>query len=118
MVKVFSKKELERAIENKERNIIVYGELAEKLRKRAKAGKIVKAGGLVAALGGLIAVPFTGGLSTSVIGAGVTAFTVGSMTISTAELVVLCGLTISLYGVSKGYNVKFRKDGSVSLEKK
>ena len=101
--------------------IVVKGAFAEELKKkathqkRAKKGAIIGGGALV--LGGLALAPFTGGASAAGAAAGATALTVGSLSLTTAELAIIVGGGIAMAGLLKGYNIKFNRDGSVTLEK-
>ena len=73
-------------------------------------------GGAAIALLGSFAIPFTAGASTGIIAMGLTA---GSVTVTTAELAMICGTVIAMAGVIKGGRVKFKvnaKDGSVEVE--
>lgn len=133
---IYTEKELEKALQNDEKVITIGGELADKIKrmktqKKKSKSKFIIGGAL---LGALIAAPFTGG--TSLVAAGITAaattsaasvatgaavgaaaagLTIGPVTISLAELIVLCGTGIALAGIIRNYNVKFNNDGSVTL---
>ena len=61
MTIVSTKQEFVSAIERREKQIIATGEIAARFRKQVKVKKGAKVGGLVLAIGGLIAIPFTGG---------------------------------------------------------
>lgn len=115
MVHCNNKAEFERALKNGEKRIIVYGQLAQKIREKSRKKKIAKKAGIITAFGGLLAAPFTGGLSTAATGMGIAALTIS---MSTAELAILCGLTIAVCGISKGYDIIFNNNGSVQLNKK
>lgn len=71
-------------------------------------------------IGGIIAIPFTGGASSGVtaMGLAMTGLTVGTVTISTAELAILCGFIIGMTGLLKGAKIKFCSDGTVEVEPK
>lgn len=64
--------------------------------------------------GSVAAIPFTGGASAAgvAIGAGLT---IGTVTISTTELAIICGTVIALKGIDKGCKVKFSPDGGVEV---
>lgn len=119
MVTVETKEGLKQAINNKETKILVAGELAKQMRKKSKVKKVAKTGGIILAIGSAIAIPFTAGASTAGVVAGVstaTAITIGSITLTTADLVVLCGFVIAETAVLKGAKVNFNSDGSVTVE--
>lgn len=118
MKHVYNKIELQNAIKNNERMIVVHGEMAAKIRKAKMKKKAARFVGGALAIGGLAAIPFTGGTSAAATAAGVTALTAGAVSISTTELIFLLGATVAILGISKGYNVRFNSDGSVVLERK
>lgn len=66
----------------------------------------------------LITAPFTAGTSL-VAGAAAMGLTVGgaTLTISAAELAILCGVSLAFAGILRGYNIKFNSDGSVELNR-
>lgn len=115
MITVSTKEGFQRALDNKEPQILVTGELAKSMRKRAKVKKASKVGAAALIIGGIIAIPFTGGASAgaTALGLTATALTVGTVTISTAELAILCGTVIAVTGILKGAKVEFRPDGTV-----
>lgn len=92
MVTVTSKEELEKALRNKEEEILVEGEMAKKIAKKAK----IKKGGLIVGglsiLTGVVLLPFTGGGSVFAIAQGLTA---GGVAISTTEIFVGAGILLS-----------------------
>lgn len=114
MKNVYNEAELAQAIKQKESCIAVYGNVAKKFRNLKKKKRAAKIGGGLLFLGGLAAAPFTGGTSA----AGVCALTADFLTISTAELAIICGTAIALAGLSRNYDVEFKSDGSVILRKK
>lgn len=122
MVTVYTKEELEQALRAKESHIRIKGELAEVIKKKVKRKKTAKKIGIgTAAIGAaaLIAAPLTGGASL-IAGAGATAMglTVGTVTITVAELAILVGGTVAITALLKGYKkVKMNSDGSIELEK-
>ena len=117
MKTVTTTKELEEAIKAGETQLLLKGEIAEKIIKKKKRKKGALIGGAVLALGGLIALPFTGGASAVGIFAGL-GLTIGTITMSAAELAIIVGGSIAIIGLIKDYDVKFNSDGSVELKKK
>jgi len=118
MTTVSNKAGLKRALENREKRIICIGELAKSMRRRSKVRKATMAGAAVLVIGGVIAIPFTGGASAGISAMGLTlgrALTVGTVTISVQELIILCALTLGVIGILKGASVEFRPDGSVVI---
>lgn len=118
MKKVYNEAELAQAIKQGESCIAVYGDVAKKIRRRKMKKRAAKIGGGLLFLGGLAATPFTGGTSAAASAAGICVLTAGSLTISTAELAIICGTAIALAGLSRNYDVEFKSDGSVILRKK
>lgn len=116
MKKVYNKIELENALRCGEKRIVIYGDLAKKIRNKKNVNNVAKVGGAILALSSILFIPLSGGMS-ALAGAGIAA-TASVSTISISELALLCGFTIAIYGASKGYNVKFNRDGSVTLIKK
>ena len=90
------------------------GEIAEKIIRKKKRKKGAVIGGIALVVGGLAALPFTGGASAAGILGGL-GLTVGAVTISAAELAILVGGSVTVYGIYKGYNVEFKSgpDGLV-----
>lgn len=117
MVTVSTKEGLKKAIENRETKILVIGELAKTMRKKAKVKKVSAAGAAALIIGGVVAIPFSGGASAGLTAMGLTAMglTVGTVTVSTAELAILCGFTLCVIGLCKKCKVKFNPDGSVEI---
>ena len=120
MVTVYTKEELEQALRAKESHIRIKGELAEVIKKKVKRQKTAKKIGIgTAAIGAaaLIAAPLTGGASL-IAGAGAMGLTIGTVTVSAAELAILVGGTVAITALLKGYKkVKMNSDGSIELEK-
>ncbi|MBO5013135.1 MAG: hypothetical protein J6C57_03745 [Paludibacteraceae bacterium] len=128
MVQVYSKEELQKAIANNEKSIMVCGAYAQEMkskyqrRKKAKKGSLIAGGAL--ALAGLVAMPFTGGASgaATAVGAGMMGLTIGTITLTTAELAIIAGITagfgLGVVGLAKGFNVSFKPTGEVLIEKK
>lgn len=117
MVTVYTKQELAKAIANRTPQILCKGEVAKDFFKRRKRQKVGKIAGAAMVVGGIIALPFTGGASAAGIAAGA-ALTTGTVVISTAELAIICGAIIAVTGVLKGAEVKFNPDGTVSVNPK
>lgn len=121
---VSTKAELESALKAGTKRITVVGPYAEQIameyQKRHKKTKIAKiasgAGAVVICVVSIAAVPVTGGISLAGLTASA-ALTVGTVTISAAELAIICGFALGMYGLSKGYKVKFNPNGSVELSK-
>lgn len=120
MISVSSKEGFQRALENKEPQILVTGELATSMRNRAKLKKSSKVGAAALIIGGIVSIPFTAGASAALtaMGLSATALTAGIITVSYAELAVLCGFVIGLTGILKGANVEFASDGTVIVTPK
>lgn len=124
MVQVYSKKELQKAIANNEKSILVCGAYAQEMKtkyqrhKKAKKGSLIAGGAL--ALAGLVAIPFTGGVSgaATATGIGMMGLTIGTVTLTAAELAIIAGFGLGVIGVVKGFNVSFKPTGEVLIEKK
>ena len=114
MVVVGTKEELQEAIKNKVDSIRIEGPyagiVAQKIRSRKKVKKVAIGVGTLALVGGVIAAPFTGGasLAGSVAGATAMGLTVGTITISTAELAMILGF--AAYAINKKYKIKIGND--------
>ena len=71
---------------------------------------------MVLAIGGLIAIPFTGGASAGLTAAGLTCLA-GAVTLTGTQILFLCGIlggtAIALAGVLKNAKVEFKPDGTV-----
>ena len=99
MITVYNKQELQEALKNKGQKIRVEGsyanELAQKIHRKKKVSKAVMVGG------GLAAAPFTGGASLAGSAAGIAAmgFTAGAVTLTTAQLALILGVSASLFRV-------------------
>lgn len=117
MVTVYTKQELAKAIENRTSQILCKGEVAKEFVKRRKRKKLGKIAGAAMVVGGIVALPFTGGVSAAGIAAGA-GLTIGTVFISTAELAIICGTIIAVTGVLKGAEVTFNADGSVTVNPK
>jgi len=117
LITVTTTKELEEALKAGETKILLKGEVAEKIKKGKKRKKGAVIGGIALAVAGLAALPFTGGASSAGIIGGL-GLTLGTITISAAELAILVGGSIAIIGLCKGYDITFNPDGSVTLKKK
>lgn len=115
MKHVYTKTQLQEALNQGEQEITLHGEVADAVAHKYRAKKNAKTGGLMLAVGGILALPFTGGLSLSAVAAGLT---IGSVTISAAELAILVGGTVALAGIIKDYDIEMYPDGHVVLKKK
>lgn len=129
MVRVSTKEDLKRAIENKESEIILEGALAEKIIKKKKLGKYAMIGGALLAVAGAIALPFTGGASTPAVVSGLTLTTAAGtiIEISTAELLAILGAGTVVgssvvgtvgYALYKSYSIEVAtgKDGKAIVK--
>jgi len=118
MITVNNRQDLESALRRKENRIIIVGALADEIREKAKSKqkkkKVAKVASAAAIAGGIIAAPFTAGTSLAATAAGLT---VGTLTITAAELALFIGGAVAIYGLSKGYKVKFHPNGEVELTK-
>lgn len=113
MKTIYTQDQLKQAIEEREQRICVRGSLASQFisEKKRKMKKNLMMS--IALLGACIfAVPFTGGVTAYGIPAGVTGLglTVGTVTISTAELCILCGSILGVCGIISGAKVEVYKD--------
>lgn len=102
MVTVHTKEQFNRALENREREIICEGEVARLLineqEKKERKRKNRKRLGIALAIGGILAAPFTAGTSLAGLAAGAT---IGAVTLSTAELAIICGTAVAITGIFK-----------------
>ncbi len=116
MKTVSTKEELESAISQGEKHIMLKGELARKIIKKKQRNKALKIGGGILVIGGILAAIPTGGTSLTATAMGLT---VGAVTISAAELAIIFGGSTVIIAVLKGRKVKLRhigKDGTVEME--
>lgn len=118
---VYTKEELKLAIENKEDQIIIEGELAKQLSLKIKVSRGTAIGAGAAVLGGIIAAPFTGGTSLIASGMGVAALSGGTAAVILAAVATTTGL--SVYAIKKGYNVELSggykgANGTIRLTRK
>ena len=123
MITVYSKEEFKSAAKAGEKKIIVKGAFAEEIRQKANRQKKIKKGakiaGTAAFIGGIALMPFTGGASAAGAVAGATALTIGTLTITTAELAIIVGGGVAMAAIIKGYDkITVNPDGSVTVEKK
>ena len=120
---VSNKEELNNAIKAGEKHFLCKGELAEELRRRYGIRKVAKRGFLaigLAAAACLVTAPFSGG--TSLIGLGALAgagavaagLTVGSVTITTTELAIICASVLVLIGHKVHFT--FNSDGTINMD--
>ena len=115
MKDVFNKSELQNAINNGETYIVCHGSIASELRSKKEKCNTAKKVGVGLALFGLALAPFTMGTSLGVTAMGLTA---GSFTISAAELAIIAGGSVAIYGIHKGYDIELQSDGSVVVKAK
>lgn len=119
MITVRSKQELEVALKNKTALVRIEGPYAKKfanaVRSRRKKTKVAVGVGALAVIGGIAATPFTGGssLAGSVAGLAAMGLTIDTVTISTAELVMILGF--AAYALNKKYTIKIG-DGDKYVE--
>ena len=113
MVTVRTKQELEVAVKNKAASIRIEGPYAKTfanaVRSRKRKTNVAVGVGALALIGGVAAAPFTGGASLAGSAAGLAAMglTIGTVTISTAELAMILGF--AAYALNKNYNIKIGK---------
>ena len=111
---VYTKEELENAFDQKEKVICVKGALAQTIISKKRRQKSALWGGLSLAAMSLVAIPFTGGTSSAGVATGLS-IAVGSVTLTTAELAIICGTVIGLAGIIAGAKVTFN-NGNVIIE--
>ena len=119
MITVTTKNEFEQAILNRESKILCKGEAAKPFLKQRKRKRGAIIGGAVAAIAGIAVIPLTGGLSAIGSMGVIAGLTAGTLTITAAELAIICGTAIAITGILKGGKVRFvtsAQDGSVSVE--
>lgn len=129
MITVRSKQELEKAMKQETSEIKVVGlyatTLAKKVEKKKTLSKKAAGGTILAGLFGigcLVAAPFTAGASllgeglvASAIGAGAIELTIGTITITTTELAILCGTALAALALKLGYDAKITYNQRVSM---
>lgn len=110
MKTVSTKAELEQALKAGETHLMLKGELSKAVSKKKSRSKAAKIGGAVLAVGGVLAAIPTGGAS---LGATAFGLTIGTVTITAAELAILLGgSTIGsavILAILKGRRVKLKK---------
>lgn len=131
-ITVRTQSELESAIKQGVKSIIIQGALAEEFKakiKKQKRRKRAAAGGALAAVaiavGSILAAPVTGGISLfGLLPATGTAAAAGTAAVTITGTEILAGLglilggSLAAYAISKGYKkVSFRPDGTVILER-
>ena len=118
MITINNRRDLEQALKRKESHIIIVGSLADEILEKAKSKqkkkKVAKVASAAAIVGGIVAAPFTAGTSLAATAAGLT---VGTLTITAAELAIIIGGAVAICGLLKGYNIKIFPDGHVELVK-
>lgn len=116
---VYTQNELEETIKAHEEKILCKGEIARQFAKKKKRKRAARIGGVLIAIGGIAAIPLTGGASLlGTLGATAVGLTVGPITISAAELAILLGGVVALTGIVSGGKVTFKNDGSVEFDPK
>lgn len=127
MITVRTKEELEQALKNNQGSSIrvegpyaktVANQFRNQFRKK-KVGTAAMIGGGLAVLGGVVAAPFTGGasLAGSAAGAAALGLTIGTVTISAAELAMILGVVT--FAITQNYRIKIGDgDKYVVLEPK
>lgn len=108
MKTVYTKEGLKKALEAKEYEIIIQGELAKKIRNKAKIKRIAIGAGIAS----ILAAPVTGGLS---LGMGAVAVSGGTVI---AIIAILCGFSLAVIGLLNDYDVEFLPNGAVRLRKR
>ncbi len=119
MITVTTKQEFEQALQNREPLILCKGDAAKPFLKQRKRKRGAIIGGVIAAVAGIAAIPLTGGASAIGSMGVIAGLTVGTITISAAELTIICGTAIAITGILKGGKVRFvtsAQDGSVAVE--
>lgn len=127
MKTVYSKEELIETLKKGE-TALVKGALASEIRKRYETKKKVRKRGVIAgaaiAVAGIVAAPFTGGISLigTAAGLGAMGLTIGVVSLTATELAIILGIIagagLAAYGIYKGAKVTFRPDGTVVIEPK
>lgn len=107
MKTVSTKKEFEQAILDHEEKILCKDEAAKPFLRKRKIKRGATIGGVAIAIAGIVAIPLTGGASALASAGIMSGLVVGSVTISAAELAIICGATIAITGILKGGKVKY-----------
>lgn len=118
MITIKTKDQLKKAKEDKVREFVVVGDLAEKLYKTRKISKLSKKAAIalsVAVGAGAITAPFTGGGSLMLVGALATS---AIATIGGSQVVLIAlgiGGILALYALYKDYDINFEvgTDGKI-----
>ena len=113
MKTVYTKTALIKAFEEKEQVICAKGHVARIIKSKIKRRKYqaILSGVILCGIS-LAAIPFTGGFSSAGVATGVSVFglTMGSVTITTAELAIICGTILGLGSIIAGAKVTFSSD--------
>lgn len=122
MKKVRTKQELKKALEAGEKDILVDGDYAKKIIKRAKLKKSSRWVGIGMVIVGIAAIPFTGGGSLDAAMHGFT-LTVGStgLALSAGELAMILGSAtfVASLAILKNYSVDIDSENkTVRIHKK
>lgn len=118
MTTVYTKNEFKNALNAGVKHIVCKGAIADALIKSRKTKRKV-AGGLLLTVACIAAAPFTLGASLgagAITGAGIIAsgLTIGSWSMTTVELALICGTIVSIAGHKLHCN--YNKDGSVDVD--
>jgi len=120
MKTVYTKEELTEAINSGETRILAKEEIAKSLITKHRCKVAAKIGCVALTICSLIAIPFTGG--TSAFGVGINCLrasgtALGTFSLSTTELSIICGTGVSLFALSLGkkINFQYKKDGTVEI---
>lgn len=112
---ITKEEDLKKALEANQKHIVVGGELAQKIIKRTKRKKAIKRTAIATGILGVLAAPFTAGTS---LGVSAMALTAGTLTISAAELALICG-TAALIFAKGSFDVEVDKEnGKVIIRKR
>lgn len=110
MKTVYSMQELDSAFRSGESEVRLGGSFAktyaQAIEKKNRTKNVAKTIGILSAIAGIAFAPFTFGGSLAL--GAVAGITAGSVTLSVAELAIICGTGLSAYAISRGYNVKIR----------
>ena len=124
MTTVSNKEDFKKALERRETQIIVTGQLAKEMRKKKSKKKKIGIAGVVIATACIAAIPFTGGASAAgaagAMGLTAAGAAAGATAMSAAEIALLLGVSggigLGIIGLCKGYKVIYKPDGSVFVE--
>lgn len=113
MKTVSTKKELENAIIQGEKHFLLKGDLAKQIIKKKQRSKAAKIGsGILAGIGVLAAIP-TGGAS---LGATAIGLTMGTLTVTAAELAIIFGGSTLVISALKGRKIKLHPKDKLGNE--